>query len=55
MKSLKALLFLPRTYSGYGFHSKNNQAQLPRLLDEVALPKKGKWSKADRVCKHHLE
>ncbi len=30
-----------------GFHSKSNQ-QLQTLLDEVTLPKKGKWSKADR-------
>ncbi len=31
-----------------GFHSKSNQEQLQELLDEVTLPKKGKWSKADR-------
>jgi hypothetical protein len=31
-----------------GFHSKSNQEQLKKLLDEVTLPKKGKWSKADR-------
>jgi len=31
-----------------GFYSKSNQEQLQGLLDEVTLPKKGKWSKADR-------
>ena len=31
-----------------GFHSKSNQETLQGLLDEVTLPKKGKWSKVDR-------
>ncbi len=31
-----------------GFHSKSNQEALQKLLDELTLPKKGKWSKADK-------
>lgn len=31
-----------------GFHSVSNQKKLSSLLDELTLPKKGKWSKADR-------
>ncbi len=31
-----------------GFHSPKNQQELPQLLEEVILPKKGRWSKADR-------
>jgi hypothetical protein len=31
-----------------GFHSKSNQEALQKLLDQLALPKKGKWSKADK-------
>jgi IS5 family transposase len=31
-----------------GFHSPENQQKLPQLLDHVTLPKKGKWSQADR-------
>jgi len=31
-----------------GFHSVSNQEKLSSLLDELTLPKKGKWSKADR-------
>lgn len=32
-----------------GFHSPRNQQELAGLLDEVVLPKKGRWSKADRA------
>ena len=32
-----------------GFHSPKNQQELAKLLDEVVLLKKGRWSKADRV------
>lgn len=31
-----------------GFHSIENQRELKLLLDELTLPKKGKWSQADR-------
>ncbi len=31
-----------------GFYSPSNQEQLLRLLDQLTLPKKGKWSQADR-------
>ena len=31
-----------------GFHSPDNQKELAKLLDEVVLPKKGRWSKGDR-------
>ena len=31
-----------------GFHSQDNQKKLSALLDHVTLPKKGKWSQADR-------
>ena len=31
-----------------GFHSVENQQELKLLLDELTLPKKGKWSQADR-------
>lgn len=31
-----------------GFHSVSNQEKLGTLLDELTLPKKGKWSEADR-------
>ena len=31
-----------------GFHNKNNQEVLQKLLDKLTLPKKGKWSKADK-------
>jgi IS5 family transposase len=31
-----------------GFHSKDNRDQLEQILDLVVLPKKGKWSAADR-------
>lgn len=31
-----------------GFHSPKNQKELPAILNEVILPKKGRWSKADR-------
>ena len=31
-----------------GFHSPENQKQLPQMIEEVILPKKGKWSAADR-------
>lgn len=32
-----------------GFHSPANQTQLPTIIDEVVLPKKGRWSKADKA------
>lgn len=31
-----------------GFHSPDNQQKLSAMLDHVTLPKKGKWSQADR-------
>lgn len=31
-----------------GFHSRDNQEKLSSLLDQLTLPKKGKWSKVDR-------
>ncbi len=32
-----------------GYHSPRNRAELDRLLDLNVMPKKGKWSKADRA------
>jgi transposase, IS5 family len=32
-----------------GFHSPANQAELKPLLDQVTLPKKGKWSASDKA------
>ena len=35
-----------------GFHSPENQKQLPKLLDQVVLPKKGRLSQADIRREH---
>ena len=32
-----------------GFHSPENQQQLPTIIDQVVLPKKGRCSKADEA------
>ena len=38
-----------------GFHSKNNQAELPNLLNTVVLPRKGKLSKAAQAIESSPE
>jgi IS5 family transposase len=38
-----------------GFHSKNNQIELSKLLDTVVLPRKGKLSKADQAIESSPE
>lgn len=41
----------PELFSGSfdkGFYSRSNREELEKILDEVTLPKKGKWSKKDK-------
>lgn len=38
-----------------GFYTKDNREQLHGILDKVVLPKKGRWSKQDRLIESEDE